>query len=68
MRTITALGLTALLLGGAISMLAESDAKAQWVAGCQDIPEDGNFQGNIEACEVCLPVIVEHVYDQPAPE
>jgi mono/diheme cytochrome c family protein len=36
MRTITALGLTALLLGGAISMLAESDAKAEAVASKGD--------------------------------
>lgn len=43
--------------------LSEADALTQWVDGCENIPPDGNFQGNVEACQSCLPVIVEHVYD-----
>lgn len=42
--------------------LSESDALEQWVAACQNIPPDGNFQGDVEACEACMPVIIEHVY------
>lgn len=42
--------------------LSEADALEQWVAGCQSIPPDGNFQGDIEACETCMPVIVNVVY------
>lgn len=42
--------------------LSEADALQQWVEGCDGIPPDGNFQGDVEACRVCLPVIVEAVY------
>ena len=42
--------------------LSEADATQQWVDGCENIPPDGNFQGDVEACRSCLPVIVEHVY------
>lgn len=39
------------------------EAIDSWVASCANIPPDGNFQGDVEACETCLPVIVEEVYD-----
>jgi hypothetical protein len=42
--------------------LSHPDALEQWVAGCQNIPPDGNFEGDIEACESCLPVIIDEVY------
>jgi len=42
--------------------LSQPDALVQWVEGCQNIPPDGNFQGDIGACEECMPVIVEDVY------
>lgn len=42
--------------------LSEADALELWVDGCEDIPPDGNFQGDIEACRACLPVILEGVY------
>jgi hypothetical protein len=42
--------------------LSEDDALTQWVDGCDSIPEDGNFQGDVEACRTCLPAIVEAVY------
>lgn len=38
----------------------------QWVAGCENIPPDGNFQGDQDACAACLPVIVEEVYTESA--
>ena len=43
--------------------LNEADAAQQLVDGCENIPPDGNFQGDIESCRSCLPVIVDHVYD-----
>lgn len=41
-------------------------AIGQWVAGCENIPPDGNFQGDVQACRECLPVIVEEVYSEPS--
>ena len=38
-------------------------AIAQWVAGCENIPPDGNFQGDQDACAACLTVIVEELYE-----
>jgi hypothetical protein len=42
--------------------LSEEDALVQWTQGCENIPEDGNFEGDVEACQACLPVIVGEVY------
>ncbi len=42
--------------------LSEAEALQQWVEGCDRIPPDGNFEGDVEACRACLPVIVEAVY------
>ena len=38
-------------------------AIAQWVAGCENIPPDGNFQGDQDACAACLTVLVEELYE-----
>jgi hypothetical protein len=38
-------------------------AIAQWVAGCENIPPDGNFQGDQDACAACLTVVVEELYE-----
>ncbi|UCE62135.1 MAG: hypothetical protein JSU63_10575 [Phycisphaerales bacterium] len=38
-------------------------AIAEWVAGCENVPPDGNFQGDQEACAACLTVIVEELYE-----
>lgn len=46
--------------------LGEEDALALWVESCESIPPDGNFQGDIEACRACLPVIVAEVYSSGA--
>jgi hypothetical protein len=43
--------------------LSESDALVQWVEGCDNIPEDGNFGGDVEACQNCMPAIVIGVYE-----
>jgi hypothetical protein len=37
-------------------------ATQEWVAGCENIPPDGNFQGDQDACAACLTVIVEELY------
>lgn len=41
---------------------SEADATNLWVESCDDIPTDGNFLGDVEACKVCLPVIITEVY------
>ena len=46
--------------------LGEEDALALWVESCESIPPDGNFQGDIEACRACLPIIVAEVYSSGA--
>ncbi len=46
--------------------LSEADALERWVEACNNIPPDGNFQGDVEACRECLPVLVEAVYSEPA--
>lgn len=43
--------------------LTESDALVQWVQGCDNIPPDGNFEGDKDACAACLSVIVEDLYE-----
>lgn len=45
-----------------IEGLNEADALLLWVASCDSIPPDGNFQGDINACAACLTIIVEEVY------
>ena len=45
--------------------LSEEDALVQWAEGCESIPPDGNFQGDVEACRACLPVLVQAVYAEP---
>jgi hypothetical protein len=42
--------------------LNRDDALLEWVDGCDNIPPDGNFQGDVEACRACMPVIVDVVY------
>jgi len=42
--------------------LSEVDARQQWSDSCENIPPDGNFQGDVEACKACLPTLVEAVY------
>lgn len=46
--------------------LSRDDAIELWVGGCADIPPDGNFEGDVDACESCLPVLVEAVYPASA--
>lgn len=42
--------------------LTEDDALQEWVDACEGIPPDGNFQGDVQACKVCMPTLVESVY------
>lgn len=42
--------------------LEEPEALESWVQGCSNIPPDGNFQGDVDACADCLAAIVEGVY------
>lgn len=45
--------------------ITRTDAVQLWVDGCTEIPPDGNFQGDLDACAACLTVLVEQVYAQP---
>lgn len=42
--------------------LGEQDALREWVDGCNNIPPDGNFRGDVEACRKCMPAVVNEVY------
>lgn len=42
--------------------LGEDEALAAWLKGCDSIPPDGNFQGDVAACQSCLQVLVAEVY------
>ncbi len=41
-----------------------ADALEAWVQGCEAIPPDGNFGGDMDACASCLSVLVEEVYNE----